>query len=186
MSGTSVVATVIVDRGRVVLVRRARPEGTLVWTFPSGKLEPGESAAAAAERESREETGLTVRADTVLGERVHPKTGHHLVYVACTPLTGTVHVASPDEVVDVAWVEPAELSTYGVRDLHPAVQEHLDTAAAQALASVRQRRHPFDEQRLARLYESGLSARQCGEAFGRSAKLAGSAASAQLEYGRGH
>lgn len=49
---------VIVDaRGRVLLLRRA-DEGT--WCFPKGHVEPGETIQEAAEREIREECGLTV------------------------------------------------------------------------------------------------------------------------------
>jgi 8-oxo-dGTP diphosphatase len=44
----AVAAAVIVEREGVLLVRRRIAEGALVWQFPGGKLEPGESAEAAA------------------------------------------------------------------------------------------------------------------------------------------
>jgi 8-oxo-dGTP pyrophosphatase MutT (NUDIX family) len=52
-----IAAAVIVVDGR--LFRRAVAEGALVWQFPAGKVEPGESAEDAAVREAGEETGLT-------------------------------------------------------------------------------------------------------------------------------
>ncbi|MBI3299692.1 MAG: 8-oxo-dGTP diphosphatase [Elusimicrobia bacterium] len=45
--------------GRVLLIKKKRGMGAGKWNGPGGKLEPGESAAAAAGRETREETGVT-------------------------------------------------------------------------------------------------------------------------------
>jgi 8-oxo-dGTP diphosphatase len=58
----SAVVGVLHDRGRFLLIQRA--EGIPYagwWTPPSGRIEPGESAADALMREMREELGLEVR-----------------------------------------------------------------------------------------------------------------------------
>ena len=52
------------DRQKVLLTRRA-DNGQ--WCLPSGGAEPGESAAEACEREVREETGLKVRVERLVG-----------------------------------------------------------------------------------------------------------------------
>src|SRR5436190_190421 len=44
------------DHGRLLLVRRGRPPSAGLWSLPGGRIEPGESAAAAAAREVWEET----------------------------------------------------------------------------------------------------------------------------------
>jgi ADP-ribose pyrophosphatase len=50
------------DDGRVVLVRQYRyPVDAYVWELPAGRLDPGESAEAAARRELEEEVGLRPR-----------------------------------------------------------------------------------------------------------------------------
>jgi 8-oxo-dGTP pyrophosphatase MutT (NUDIX family) len=49
---------VIVEDGRVLLIRTRNLEGAEVWTFPKGHLEAGETPEAAAIREVAEETGF--------------------------------------------------------------------------------------------------------------------------------
>jgi 8-oxo-dGTP diphosphatase len=46
--------------GAVLLVERAKPPLAGRWSVPGGRLEPGETLAAAVAREVREETGLDV------------------------------------------------------------------------------------------------------------------------------
>lgn len=90
---TPIAAGVITHAGRLLLIRRRAPEGSLLWTLPSGKVEPDESPAAAAAREALEETGVTVEPVRVLGERLHPDSGRRMVYVACRLLGGVAHAA---------------------------------------------------------------------------------------------
>ena len=62
-----VAAAVLSRDGRVLLTRRP-PGGPLglLWEFPGGKIEPGESVEQALERELREELGARVVARDVL------------------------------------------------------------------------------------------------------------------------
>ncbi len=121
-----IAAAVIVVDGRLLLVRRAVSEGALVWQFPAGKVEPGESAEDAAVREAGEETGLTVRAVRRLGERVHPLTGRTMTYVVCEAVAGTAHVAAEREVAEVVWCDRVTLATYVPYPLFEPVREYLE------------------------------------------------------------
>lgn len=86
----------------VMLVHRGRYDD---WSFPKGKLDPGESPADAALREVHEETGLRCALSTYLGtvvyhdEVVRPKTTHYWVM--------TMLIEDPftpnDEIVDRRW-----------------------------------------------------------------------------------
>ncbi|WP_406132079.1 NUDIX hydrolase [Streptomyces sp. NBC_00989] len=116
---------VIVNEGRLLLIRRGVPEGDLVWALPGGTVEPAETAEQAAVREALEETGLTVEAVEKLGERVHPDTGRRIAYVACRILAGTAHPASQREVSAVAWAAPDEITRYVPRGLYPPVQAYI-------------------------------------------------------------
>ncbi len=61
-------AGAIIERdGRLLLLRRARDPFRGCWNLPAGYVEADESPPAAAERETREETGLLVRAESLFG-----------------------------------------------------------------------------------------------------------------------
>jgi 8-oxo-dGTP diphosphatase len=124
----AIAAAVIVQDGRLLLVQRRVSEGSLSWQLPAGAVEPGETFAEAAVRETAEETGLVVAAVTALGERVHPDTGRLIGYVDCRVQDGTAHVADVDEIQDIAWVAPAELGSYVPRGFAPVVQDYLVAA----------------------------------------------------------
>lgn len=111
-------------RGRlqVALVHRPRYDD---WSWPKGKLDPGESFPAAAARETLEETGLRVRLGLPLPTTTYTVgNGQRQVkevrYWAAEVTGGDG--ALEHEVDDVAWVdlgEAKELLTYG-RDIDQA------------------------------------------------------------------
>jgi 8-oxo-dGTP diphosphatase len=122
----AVAAAVIIEDGRVLLVRRRVREGRLSWQFPCGEVEAGESGAEAAVRETEEETGLRVRATGSLGERVHPDTGRTMIYTACDVVSGTAYVADKEELAEVAWCDRATLTAHVPYPFFGPVQEYLD------------------------------------------------------------
>jgi len=67
-----VAAAVVWREGRLLLTQRP-PGGALglQWEFPGGKIEPGESAEHALEREIYEELGVHARAGEVLSVEQH-------------------------------------------------------------------------------------------------------------------
>jgi len=102
------VVAVIVTSARGVLIGR-RNDGTPPWTFIAGEIEPGERPEDAAVREVKEETGVEIRAGEVIGERDHPATGRHMIYMAARPtrMTGLI-VGDESELAEVRWASLAE------------------------------------------------------------------------------
>jgi ADP-ribose pyrophosphatase YjhB (NUDIX family) len=62
-------AAIFDEQGRILLTRRA-DNGQ--WCLPGGRMESGESAAEACEREVFEETGLSVRVKRLVGVYSQP------------------------------------------------------------------------------------------------------------------
>ena len=76
------VGAIIIDRDRVLLVKRAHPPLQAQWSIPGGVLEVGELVRDAAVREAREETGLIVETADLLGvyDRVLRDTDQRVQY----------------------------------------------------------------------------------------------------------
>lgn len=118
------IVAAIVTSKQGVLVQR-RHDGKPLWGFPAGEAEPGEAPADTAIRETKEECGLQIVVSHAIGERDHPKTGRHMIYLAARPYHGTtVFVGDEDELAEVKWVGLAEARQLLV-GLYEPVAEHL-------------------------------------------------------------
>lgn len=122
----AIAAAIIVQDGKLLLVQRRVAEGELSWQFPAGAVEAGETFEDAAVRETAEEAGLIVEAVKMLGERIHPKTGRRMGYVACEVRGGTARVADPEELSDYTWAAPQQFSHYVPYGFAPVVQSYLN------------------------------------------------------------
>jgi excisionase family DNA binding protein len=118
-----IVAAVITSDKGVLITRRH--DGRPLWGFPAGEAEPGEAAQDTAIRETKEETTLEVVVSHMIGERMHPKTGRHMIYLAARPYHGTaVEVGDADELAEVVWVDlPTALDR--LAGLYEPVRDHL-------------------------------------------------------------
>jgi len=122
------IAVAIITSDLGVLIGRRREENP-PWTFPGGKIEPGEPPEDAAVRETLEEAGLRVRATGVIGIRVRPVTGVRMVYVAAESI-GTPEIRSRGadfgsrELMEVRWFSKAEADEL-MGELFDDVQQFL-------------------------------------------------------------
>src|SRR5437763_8521901 len=105
------VGAIIVENGRVVLVKRGHPPLLGEWSIPGGVLEVGEMLREAAVREAREETGLVVEPGEILGvfDRVLREEGRvrfHYVLIdfLCRRVSGELRAGGDAE--EVRWFTP--------------------------------------------------------------------------------
>jgi ADP-ribose pyrophosphatase YjhB (NUDIX family) len=109
------VGAIIIEEGRVVLVKRAHPPLQAEWSIPGGVLEVGELVREAAIREAREETGLTVEPRELLGvyDRIlrdpQQRVQYHYVLIdfLCRRVAGDLAAAS--DAAEVGWFTPDRL-----------------------------------------------------------------------------
>lgn len=115
-AGPSVgVGAVVVDEGRVVLIRRGKEPLRGRWVVPGGTVELGETLEQAVVRELKEETGLDVRPlelVTVFDRiaRTGPDVTYHYVIVdfLCERIGGRLEAG--DDALEVTLASPEELS----------------------------------------------------------------------------
>jgi 8-oxo-dGTP diphosphatase len=123
-SDRPVVAAIVTSRLGVLAARRR--DGRPPWTFIAGEMELDEQPAVTAVREVKEEASLEIRPGRVIGERDHPATSRHLIYIAAKPVRGATRVVVGDEaeLEQVRWLSMAEVDEL-MPDLFPPVHAYL-------------------------------------------------------------
>ncbi|MEO6518179.1 MAG: NUDIX hydrolase [Pseudoxanthomonas sp.] len=122
------VATVVVREGRLLMVEE-RALGKLVFNQPAGHLEPDESLADAALRETREETGWDVKLTAFIGayqwKAVNSDEGgdrHYLRFAfAAEPVAHDASRRLDEGIVQALWMTPDELLAEQSRHRSPLV-----------------------------------------------------------------
>ena len=103
-----VAGCLVIDAGKVLLIRRGNWPALGKWTFPGGYVDFGENAADAAIRETREEVGMRVALGPLLGVFTDAES---------VALTVVVYLAEPgreppglsDEATEVRYFAPDEI-----------------------------------------------------------------------------
>ena len=122
------VGAVVFKDGKVLLIKRGKPPARNQWAIPGGMVNLGETLQQAAEREFREETGLTIRA----GEPIHTfeviqkdaadnVIFHYVIidllaeFISGNPVAG-------DDAIDAQWLSPEQMRC---RDINATTRQLL-------------------------------------------------------------
>jgi 8-oxo-dGTP diphosphatase len=125
-----VAGLIIGDDDRILITqRRADQELPLLWEFPGGKVEAGESPVAALVRELSEEIGVTVAVGRIWEVLFHAYPAFDLVMLVyvCRIVEGVPRAV---EVADLAWVAAHDLRRW---DILPADRPLVDRLGVENL-----------------------------------------------------
>ena len=110
-------SALIVEDGKVLLVKRGTEPNRGLWSLPGGSIEPGETVREAVAREVFEETSLAVEAGELLGvQDVISAEGerlqfHYVLITFRARVTSGVPEAGSDA-AEVRWVRLDDLDDY--------------------------------------------------------------------------
>lgn len=112
------VGGVIINDGRVVLIRRRFEPLAGQWSLPGGTVDVGETLEAATAREMLEETGLEVEVGPIVEvfDRIMldeaQRVRYHFVLVdyLCRPIAGELRAGSDVDAAEL--VDPADMDRY--------------------------------------------------------------------------
>ncbi|GAB4570324.1 MAG: 8-oxo-dGTP diphosphatase MutT [Haliangiales bacterium] len=119
-----VVAAVIERDGRYLITQRNRAAVLpLLWEFPGGRVEPGESDEDALAREVKGRIGIAIEVKEMLGEHLHAYQHYdvRMALFACS-VAGD---GEPEAITvnDLCWVRSTELRNY---EFPPADEKTMD------------------------------------------------------------
>jgi ADP-ribose pyrophosphatase YjhB (NUDIX family) len=129
----SVNVVVANDAGEILLIRRSDNDN---WALPGGAIDLGESAAQAAVRETKEETGIDCEITGLVGIYTDPK--HIILYTSngearqefsivmtARPVGGKPTTSS--ESTEVRWVPSTDAQDYRMdRAMHSRIGHYLE------------------------------------------------------------
>lgn len=121
----------VFNRGKVLLIKRAKQPSQGRWSVPGGGIELGETINDAVKREIREECNIEIELDKVINvmdDIVQDEKGsirfHHVAtYLLARYVSGEVHPGS--DALEVRWVTREELDKI---DMNPVVKKNMKRA----------------------------------------------------------
>ena len=95
----------LVREGKILLIKRAYAPYQNLWTFPGGRMEPGETIEQCAIRELQEELSITIRNPRHAMTQALGRDGEYrLAVLVTTDFSGVMRPS--DEISALKWADP--------------------------------------------------------------------------------
>lgn len=120
-----VVIGIVNINGKLLMIERVKDEGTLLWAFPGGKVEDGETLEDACIREIKEETNINVKILAKLGNRIHPNTKISITYFLCDYIDGDIKIINYDEIKAIELKDYQQFMKDVKTDIYPKVMKYI-------------------------------------------------------------
>jgi 8-oxo-dGTP diphosphatase len=114
------------NAGAFLIAERAHGKLAGKWEFPGGKIEEGETEQDAVKREIREELGVDVIPEKIVGifKRTEPDKEIELILVECT-LSSDQKIISDGSHLAHAWVQFSECENFDFAPIDVEMVEYL-------------------------------------------------------------
>jgi len=128
-----VVGAIVEKDGKILLVQEKQPRAYGLWNTPAGWLESGENPIDGAIREVKEETGLEIKINGLLGiyigRSIHdPNLTVNKIVFRASLIGGELKIPK-DELLDIKWFEPSEalaMKDTQLRKIRKEIEDFID------------------------------------------------------------
>jgi 8-oxo-dGTP diphosphatase len=116
------VGGIVLNEGKVLLVRRGKQPGYGKWSIPGGMVELGETLSEAIKREVLEECGIEIELADVVAvlERVirreDERVRYHYVLVDFLGYWKGGELQPASDILEARWADPSEMETLEMTD----------------------------------------------------------------------
>lgn len=124
--GLWVIACLLIEKdGKFLFARQApdAPRSPGKWFFPAGHVELGESLEEALKREGKEEVGVDIEFEKLVGYAEYIKAPHHALVLLCRCKIIGGKITPGGDVDKAEWVAKEDFRKYPLRPVMKAVVE---------------------------------------------------------------
>ncbi len=131
-----VAAAIFCEQNKYLICQRAHDDALpLLWEFPGGKVEYGETLEECIIRECREELAVDIRVHGEFGRTNYPHAGNELVFTFFTAeiVGGEISVNVHEQ---IKWVSVTELGDYAFCPADIEIVERILTVRSEVITGV--------------------------------------------------